>query len=167
MSLPHYNQLQSQALADKQLLGCELPNLTAGSLDCQSSVLTAAQVLTAIDEFAPEQGWYMMRDQIKIAASPPMDIDFIEGEWSHGSNSLKVKLMHHDQYQLIRMTGTDNCCEHQAYSEYRAYLRTGLAENDSTVAVYRHWWQQDNEQHNWTPMVQQFIGFEAIQGGKS
>jgi hypothetical protein len=159
MSLVNYQHLQSANL------GCALPTMVAATVDCQSSVHTGAQTRALIDAFTPQQGWFMLRDRLVIdAISPPTD-DFIEGEWCHGQNSLKVRQLYGDQFQLTRMTLSNKSTTEQAYNEQVVCLRNDLKQ---TVAIYRLWWilQQDPLMAGrWAPRAQQFMGFNFDDSG--
>jgi hypothetical protein len=162
MSLANYQRLQQSSRASTAQLGCTLPVMNGGTLTCQSSVQNAAATREMIASFKAKQGWFMMRDQLIIDATPPTGDDFIEGEWCNGQNSLKVKLLYADQYQLTKMTQTTATTPSQAYTEQTVYLRNDLINAQHNVALYRLWWdlQQGDNQGRWLPLAQQFAGFK-------
>jgi hypothetical protein len=165
MSLLNYQNLQQATKQPNNKLGCKLPILTSGTLKCASTVQSAAQTREMIVAFKPQQGWFMLRDKLVVAGEPPSENEFIEGEWCHGLNSVKVKLLYDDQYQLTTMTVTQDTTGNQVYSEQPIYLRSNLKNAPGNLALYRLWWAlpQGENLGRWQPLAQQFAGFHLDQ----
>lgn len=163
MSLTDYQALQQKTKDEAEIFGCVLPPMVGASLDCQSTTHTAAQVHTLINDFNAQQGWVMTRDQVLIDASADVlfERDIIEGEWCSGDNSIKVKLLNGDTYQVTTMCLANEQSEQQAYSEQTLFLRNQLKSEQQDTVLYRLWWQlgSGEYQDRWQPVAQQFIGF--------
>ncbi|WP_298943936.1 hypothetical protein [uncultured Psychromonas sp.] len=160
MSLENYNKLQAHSQDDLRLLGNGLPTLMNAGLDILSEQLSTEKMLEKIKAIIPTQGWVMYRDQVEISADIPTRTDLIEGEWVNESDSLKVKLVSTDLFQVTRMNRAD-ADGFTAFSEQKVVLRQHL-KNNITCAVYRCWWKQAQEgeqKGRWLPLTQQFIGF--------
>ncbi|WP_166368709.1 hypothetical protein [Psychromonas sp. SA13A] len=160
MSLENYNRLQVHSQDDPRLLGNALPKLTNASINILSEQLNTEHMLQKIKGFTPAEGWVMYRDQVEMSTEEPTRKDLIEGEWAHNNNSLKVKLIGADLFQVTLMSHADTD-DITAFSEQKVMLRQSL-KNEFTCAVYRCWWRQSQEgdqKGRWLPLTQQFVGF--------
>jgi hypothetical protein len=160
MSLQGYQQLQSHSQNDATLLGNHLPKLINAGIEIQSEQLTTEKMREKIYTFSAQQGWVMYRDEVVISSETPTRSDIIEGEWTNNSDTLKVKLIGSDLFQVTQIKATQdkaNC----VFSEQRVMLRNSL-KGEYNTALYRCWWQQasgEDYKGRWLPLTQQFIGF--------
>ena len=161
MSLQGYQQLQTHSQDDPTLLGNRLENLTNGTLAISSTQLSTSEMHRKLISFKATHGWVMYRDEVLISLEMPTRNDVIEGEWTNGNESIKVKLIASDLFQVSEFTATKNESK-QLFSVQKVILRNSLQNNEYNCAVYRCWWQQaEDADHNgrWLPLSQQFIGF--------
>ena len=117
-------------------------------------------MLAAIKDFSAQQGWIMYRDSVQITIEAPTRTDIIEGEWANNGNTLKVKLLGADCYQVIHLLQNSNN-KTTAFTDQKVVLRNNLKGEYNTI-VYRLWWQlaeHDEYEGRWLPLTQQFIGF--------
>lgn len=159
MSLQGYQQLQAQSQDDAALLGNFLPKFTSAGIDFQSEQLSISQTLAKIAEFSAQQGWIMYRDELLICTEAPSRTDIIEAEWINANNTLKVKLIGTDLYQVTHITSKEQ--GDKLFSVQPVILRSNL-KGEHNTALYRCWWQQASSgEHKgrWLPLTQQFIGF--------
>ena len=160
MSLQGYQRLQAHSQDNEELLGNALPRLTEADIEITSMQVNSIEMLAQVKAFSAQQGWIMYRDELLISAEAPTRSDIIEGEWANNGNSLKVKLIAADCYQITHTLQKSNE-QNTAYSEQKVILRNNL-KGDYNTAVYRLWWQQVQEgdyNGRWLPLTQQFIGF--------
>lgn len=152
-------------------VGIDLPKLTAATIESSPPSLVSAQkVISKINEFSPQQGWISYRDKVEVSSKPPENEYFIEAQYCNGDNSLHIKLISNNQYQVISffvsppITNNINSAI-QAYTKQALMLRSNLTELTPAKTVnYRLWWQLEQRENNnnfgrWLPLVQQFIGF--------
>jgi hypothetical protein len=168
--LSPYQHLQARSLTQPSLLGVKLPELFAGKLNSSTKTLNASEAIKEIIAFGAQEGWIMYRDQLSISPLAPINEFFIEGEWTNGQNSIKVKLIDGKQYiltcfQISEVAANQQGDTRYAFSDQALCIRNTLKGSDqanSETAQYRLWWQLENQgEHKgrWTPFAQQFMGF--------
>jgi len=172
MSLITYN-----SLSQDNTLGIKLPQLIAADLENQlPCIVSAKDAITKINAFSAQQGWISYRDSVKITADAPDNEYFIEAQYCNGNDSLHVKLVNDNKYQINTFNASkpiQNCIASatKAYSEQEVVLRNNLVDQAKT-ATYRLWWQLENDEKNkhfgrWLPLTQQFVGFNNSAQGES
>lgn len=170
MSLLDYEKLQAESEEHPALLGCKLPQLNAGKLEIDTNTQSTTDIVKLISNFEAKQGWVMYRDSLEIATGiADGRTDFIEGEWSKGEHSLKVKLLANDRYMSIEFSpcqiGKQADNQDEAYSDQIVFVTNqlkGKLSEGTNAACYRLWWKQENDgehQGRWVPLAQQFMGF--------
>jgi hypothetical protein len=158
MSLLDYKKLQQQPEM-LQSLGIQLPNLIGANISLTGETLSITDAIVHIDNFKPNVGWVMYKDNIEITALSPKRSDVIEAEYSNGTDTISIKHVHSTEYVLTRFTVVESN-DMQAYSNQKLIIRNDL-KAAAKYANYRLWYQQKD--HCWQPLAQQFIGFATTQ----
>ncbi len=159
-----------QALAENQqngqpVTGVTLPAMQMGSVNIDTTYLSADEVIQEIQTFAADSGWTLYRDKLDMSATAPSDTFFIEGEWSKGENAVHIKLIEGDRYLCTRFRfGPEHTDSVQSFRDQTVFVRK-LGETQALkTARYRLWWQLD-ENSKWRPLAQQFCGFDQDKKG--
>ena len=146
MSVALYQQLQVSAETDLQQ---PLAFLTPATLQVNSQQLDSEGVKNAVNAFNATSAWVMYRDE--VAQDKALErCDVIEGEWVNGSDTLKVKLLGHEQYLVVTMTLLEQDSDNQVMKTQQIKTRFGNAK-------YALWYQL--EAGRWQALTQQFLGF--------
>lgn len=147
MSIDTYNKLKENA---QTTIKQPLPTLTAAKLQHEYSTKSVDAVIETVNSMDATFGWAMYRDEIIKDTALTSRNDLIEGEWSNGTKTIKVKLLGENQYQFVCMEVVDEKTQHQVYKKQTLITRYG-------PATYFIWYQLIDER--WQPVAQQFIGF--------
>ncbi|MDW7548208.1 hypothetical protein J8Z24_09590 [Pseudoalteromonas sp. SCSIO 43201] len=151
MSIETYNKLKENPQSIIQPL---LPTLIAAKLQHEQSTKSVDAVIETVNSMDATFGWAMYRDEIIKTTVLTGRRDLIEGEWSNGTKTIKVKLLGEHQYSFVCMEATTEKTQQQAYKKQTLITRYG-------PATYFIWYQLIDER--WHPMAQQFIGFSEEQ----
>ncbi len=165
MSLNAYQSLKDNSDLDdttQQAIGVTLPTLTAATLNLSGQIVNAQTLQTSIDSFAPDNGWIMYRDELVVSNATPQRPDFVEAEYNRGEDSLQIKFIGHDRYQLSHyvVSAADEHNPTQCYRDIYPHLRSTLRPHGK--AHYRLWFEQQTQGTTagaWQPIGQQFLGF--------
>jgi hypothetical protein len=163
MTVQNYQNLQAASKADNTLLGVALPTLTPAHLAVESYQVDFQRVKTAIADFNATQGWVMYRDALIREIQAPSRSDLIEAEYSNGTDTLTIKLIAHDRYQVSKMT-MQNAQGTMLFKTQTMPVQARLGSD--LFIIYRLWYVQGCEgetQGKWQPYAQQFIGFTQEQ----
>lgn len=164
MNNKNYQQLHAESKNDAALLGIVLPELTPGFLAINHSTLTIEQTCAAIDDFAPDQGWVMYRDEIVMSSKSPTRTDLIEAEYSQKDKTLTVRLIGPNRYSVCLMEPQEIQTPTMVYKTQSMLTQKRLT--DDQCIEYRLWYKQQTDGSNagrWEATTQQFIGFTASQ----
>ncbi|MDA0129455.1 hypothetical protein OH458_15405 [Vibrio sp. MarTm2] len=157
MSIELYN-----SLADYEAFnGVNLPKITPASITITPSSGSIDKILEQIAQFKPAEGWVMYRDCVSISPTLPTRKDILEAEYTNGNDSLIIKHLGDSTYMAthIASSATDDTTR-SGYVQQQIYVRNDLKAS-ATTATYRIWYQEQD--HKWSPLVQQFIGFDLPQ----
>lgn len=141
----------------KQDFGCALPKLSAALLVVNSQICDAKAMAETLGQWHNAQGWYQTHNSTQLGV-PTEVASLLEGEWFDGKNSLSIRLLGANQYQVVEYSQQENNEGHYCYQDQRIWLRSSLMEaSQVNCAVYRQWFQLQNFAYK--PVVSQFIGF--------
>lgn len=163
MTVQNYQNLQAASKADNTLLGVTLPTLNPAHLAVESYQVDFQQAKTAIADFKATQGWVMYRDALTREIQAPSRSDLIEAEYSNGTDTLTIKLIAHDRYQVSKMT-MQNAQGTMLFKTQTMPVQARLGSD--LFITYRLWYVQGAESETlgkWQPYAQQFIGFTEEQ----
>ena len=156
MSLETYQQLQQ---ASDLIVG--LPTLTSASLELSATRSTFNELVEQVNALNPSAGWQMYRDETTASASVPSREDLIEAQYTNGTNSLHVKQQNGVFVVTTFTAGTDSNGD-QVFKAQVLQLSNKV--KPISEAVYHIWYQCQTDENSlqqglWTPLAQQFIGF--------
>lgn len=166
-SIQEYNQLNSAAAQAGNILGCELPAMQAATLYHAGQLVTRHDLADILGRLAGQSGWYLTRDTVALGI-PSRCEDLIEGEWTNGLLTIRLKLLSDDSYQLSRFSHEPfdgGQPQHDtAYREQGIFLRPSLIASGTDLSLYRLWWRLGTpadgaNEGRWLPVAQQFVGF--------
>lgn len=143
----------------KEDLGCALPKLTSASLTIDSLVCDATTMANTLAKWHNAQGWFQTHNSTQLGV-PTETKSLLEGEWFDGKNSLSIRLLGADQYQVVEYCSTESSEDLYCYQEQPIWLRSNLLSSSANCVVYRQWFKLEN--HAYKPLVSQFVGFTFI-----
>ncbi|MDO5667632.1 MAG: hypothetical protein Q4G44_07395 [Alcaligenaceae bacterium] len=102
-------------------------------------------------------GWYQTNDSTALGMPEQLSA-LLEGEWFDGHNSLSVRLLAPNQYQVTKLSTNDQETDSDyCYQDQDIYLRGNLCTSSVNTVRYRQWFQC--QEHAWQPVASQFLGF--------
>lgn len=137
-----------------------IPNMATAKLIIQPSnrLLTLEQVRQILDQFSPDFGWVLYRDELSTDAVDFSRNDIIEGEWGKPKHSLRLRQVSPNQYRLTECHEAEG--DTDAYQDITVKLQPITTKSHAT---YRVWWRCETtgpRKGRWEPYYQQLIGFD-------